>query len=149
MSRAGRGAVLEGPIASVRHKLDVAVKTSVGALVAIGAALVALGFFCAAAFMTLETVVGAVLAAVIFGGAFLFIALVALLVVFAIRHRKPPPPPPPAVTALADPVVLSAALDVGRALAGRRGLATAAVASAFVLGVLLNRPPRTRDPPVR
>lgn len=134
--------MLEAPIASVKHKLNLALKTTIGAVVAVAAVIVALGFFCAAAFMAIEQTLGPIPAALILGGGFLLVALITLLVIWVMRRRKPPPPPPVAV--LSDPVLLSAALDVGRALGGRRRIATAAIAGAFVLGIMLNRPPGAR-----
>ncbi len=136
--------MLEGPIASVKHKLDIALKTTIGAVAALAAAIVALGFFCAAAFLWIEDAYGPLVASLILGGGFLVIALIALLVIVLLQRRKPPPAPPRALTVLSDPVLLSAALDVGRALGGNRRAATAAVAGAFVLGILLNRPLRAR-----
>ena len=46
--------MFEGPIASLKHKIDLALKSTVGGIVALVTALVAIGFFCTAAFMWLE-----------------------------------------------------------------------------------------------
>ena len=40
--------MFDGPIASLKHKIDLALKSTVGGAVAAAAGLVALGFFCAA-----------------------------------------------------------------------------------------------------
>ena len=133
-------------IATLKHKLDLAVKTTVGGVVAFAAALVALGFFCAAAFLWLEQHYGALTAALVMGAAFTVVALVAVIVILILRRRKPPPPPPaPRRKAAwwADPALLATALDVSRTL-GRRRVALAAVVSAFVFGVMI-RPPRKRE----
>jgi hypothetical protein len=136
--------VFDTPIADLKRKLDIAVKSTIGIVVAFAAALVALGFFCAAAFLWLAGRYGSVLAALVMGGAFTFLAFVALIVALLIRHRKPPPPEPPRRAAWwADPALLSAALDVSRAL-GRRRVATAALMGAVVFGLML-RPSRKRE----
>lgn len=135
--------MFEAPIANLKHKLDLALKSTIGGAVACAAALVAVGFFCAALFLWLDERYGAITAALALGGIFAFVAVVALLVVVILRGRAPPPPPPRKAAWWADPMLLAAALDVGRTL-GKRRVATAVVVSAFVLGMLL-RPPRKRD----
>lgn len=132
--------MFDGPIASLRHKIDLALKTTAGGAVALAAAFVAIGFFCAAGFMWLEQRYGAIAAALILGGAFLFLSLVAVLVVVLLR-RKLPPPAAHHKAWWTDPALLATALDIGQVL-GRRRVASAVVVSAFVIGMLLNRPPR-------
>ena len=134
--------MFEGPIAGVRHKIDVALKTTAGALVALAAVVIALGFFCAAAFLWIEVRYGAVEAALILGGAFVVIALIALVAVVLVQRRKPPPPPPSARPLWTDPALLAAALDVGRTLGRRRGVAVGVLIAAFVIGAVLPRMPR-------
>ena len=135
--------MFEAPIANLKYKIDLALKSTVGGVVAGAAALVALGFFCAALFLWLEARYGAITAALVLGGAFTFVALVAAIVVLILRGRAPPPPPPRKSPWWADPMMLTAALDVGRKL-GKRRVATAVLVSAFVLGLML-RPPRKPD----
>jgi hypothetical protein len=137
--------VFEASIASIKHKLDLAVKSTIGGVVAGAAALVALGFFCAAAFLWLEARYGAITAALVLGGAFTVIALIAVIVILVLNHRNPPPPPPPSRKAWwADPALLATALDMSRGL-GRRRVATAAVVSAFVFGMMLRLPRKRED----
>ncbi len=136
----GRGAVLDGPIASLKHKLDLALKTTVGGLVAAAAALIAVGFFCAAGFMWLEHRLGAIAAALIVGGIFLFVALVAVLAVVLLR-RKPPPPVARHKAWWSDPALMATALEIGRTLGPRR-VASAVLVGAFLIGMMINRPPR-------
>jgi lysylphosphatidylglycerol synthetase-like protein (DUF2156 family) len=133
--------VFDASIANLKHKIDLALKSTIGAIVALAAALVALGFFCAALFLWLETRYGAITATLILGGIFAFLALVALIVVLILR-RSPPPPPPPARKSAwwADPALLATALDITKVL-GRKRITTAVLVGAFVLGVLLNRAP--------
>ena len=130
--------MFDGPIASLRHKIDRALKSTIGGIAAIAAALVASGFFCAAGFLWLAQSYGAIVASLILGGVFLLLSLIALLVVLLLR-RKPPPPPPKSAW-WADPAMLAAALDISRVL-GRRRVATAVVVGAFIVGILLNRSP--------
>ena len=86
--------MFEGPIASLKHKIDIALKSTAGGVVALITALVAIGFFCAAAFMWLEQKLDPIAAALIIGGFFLLLSLIAALIVILVQ-RKPPPPPPP------------------------------------------------------
>jgi hypothetical protein len=137
----GGATVFEGPIASLRHKIDIAWKSTAGGVVAMVAAVVALGFFCAALFMWLERLYGPIAAALMVGGIFLFIALVAVLAIVLVQ-RKPPPPRQKAWWS--DPALLATALDIGRTLGPRRA-ATAVLIGAFLIGMMINRPPRRPD----
>jgi hypothetical protein len=142
--------VLEGPIAIVKHKVDVALKTAIGGLIALTAIVVALGFFCAAAFLWIETRYGVIEAALILAGAFVVIAVIALIAVAVVQRRKPPPSPPAARKPWwTDPALAAAALDAGRGLGRRRGVAVTMVIAAFAIGALLpwmpRRPPKDRD----
>jgi hypothetical protein len=136
--------VFDGPIASLKHKIDIALKSTVGGIVALAAAVVALGFFCAAAFMWLEQRLDPIAAALILGGVFLALALAAALTVVLVQ-RKPPPPPPPHKAWWSDPALLATALDIGRTLGPRRA-ATAVLIGAFLIGMMINRPPRKPEP---
>ena len=131
--------MFEGPIASVRHKIDIALKSTVGGVAAMAAAVVALGFFCAALFMWLERLYGPIVAALIVGGFFLFVALLALLAIVLLQRK--PPPPPRQKAWWSDPALLATALDIGRTLGPRRA-ATAVLIGAFLIGMMINRPPR-------
>jgi hypothetical protein len=131
--------VFDGPIANLKHKIDLALKSTACGVAAMAAAVIAIGFFCAAAFLWLAQSYGAIVASLVLGGVFLVLSLIALLVVVLLR-RKPPPPAAKAAW-WTDPALLAAALDIGRVL-GRRRVASAVVVSAFIIGVLLNRPPR-------
>jgi hypothetical protein len=137
--------VFEAPIASLRHKVELALQTAVGGLFALAAAFVAIAFFCAAAFLRIAEHYGAIAASLALGGAFLALSILCVLTVVVLHRRKPPPPPPRKSAPWNDPALLAAALDVGRTLGGRR-LASAVLLGAFVAGVLLGRPPRKRDP---
>lgn len=136
--------MFEGPIASVKHKVDVATKSAVGGIVALITALVAIGFFCAAAFMWLEHRLDPIAAALIVGGFFLLLSLVAVLIVVLVQ-RRPPPPAPRHKSLWSDPALLATALDIGRTLGPRRA-ATAVLIGAFLIGMMINRPPRKPEP---
>ena len=133
--------MFEGPIASVRRKVDIALKSTVGGIVAMAAVVAALGFFCAAGFMWLEIRYGAIAAAMIVGGIFLVVALLAVLAVVLVQRKPPPPPPPRHKSLWSDPALLATALDIGRTLGPRRA-ATAVLIGAFLIGMMINRPPR-------
>jgi hypothetical protein len=132
--------VLEAPIASLKHKLDLALKSTVGGIAALVTAVVAIGFFCAAAFMWLEQRLDPIAAALIIGGFFLLLALIAVLCVVVVQRKPPPPPPPRHKAWWSDPALLATALDIGRTLGPRR-TATAVLVGAFLIGMMINRPP--------
>ncbi len=137
--------MLEGPIASLKHKIDLALKSTIGGIIALATAVVAIGFFCAAFFMWLAQRLDPIVAALILGGLFLLVALVAVLCVALMQRKPPPPPPPPRAKAWwSDPALLATALDIGRTLGPRRA-ATAVLVGAFLIGMMINRPPRRPD----
>ena len=133
--------MFDGPIASLKHKLGLALRTTIGLAVALGTVVIALGFFCAALFLWIARDFGPIVASLVLGGAFLAITVIALLVVLVINRRPPPPPPPPRRDWWQDPAMLATMLDIGRTL-GRRRTTAAVLVAAVVLGVVLARPPR-------
>lgn len=132
--------MFEGPIASIKHKIDIALKSAAGGIVALVTALVAIGFFCAAAFMWLERKLDPIAAALIIGGFFLLLSLIAVLIVVLVQRKAPPPPPPRQKSLWSDPALLATALDIGRTLGPKRA-ATAVLIGAFLIGMMINRPP--------
>jgi ascorbate-specific PTS system EIIC-type component UlaA len=137
--------VFEAPIANLKRKLDLALKSTIGGVVAFAAALVALGFFCAAAFMWLAERYGGVTAALVLGGIFTFIALMAVITILILQRRAPPPPPPRKAAPLwADPALLATALDLTRVF-GRKRLSVAVLVGAFAVGMLLQKTSRKRE----
>ena len=133
--------MFDAPIASLKHKIDIAVKSTAGGVVALATAVVAIGFFCAAAFMWLEQKLDPIAAALIIGGFFLLLSLIAVLIVILLQRKQPPPPPPRQKSLWNDPALLATALDIGRTLGPRR-TATAVLIGAFLIGMMINRPPR-------
>lgn len=139
--------MFEAQIAGIRHKIDVALKTTAGALIALAAVVIALGFFCAALFLWIQARYGAIEAALILGGVFVVLALIAFIAIAVVQRRKPPPRPPAAAATgrapwWTDPAVLMAGLDVSRALGRRRGVTVGVLIAAFVIGALLPRAAR-------
>jgi hypothetical protein len=128
--------VFDAPIANLKHKLDLAVKSTIVGVVAGACVLIALAFFCTALFLWLAERYGAIAAALVLGGAFTILALIAVIVILILRHRRPPPPPPRKAPVWADPALLAAALDISRTF-GRKRLATAVLVGAFAVGMLL------------
>jgi len=60
-----------------------------------------------------------------------------------VQRRKPPPPPPAARKPWwTDPALMATALDAGRGLGRRRGVAVTMLIAAFAIGALLPRMPR-------
>jgi NADH:ubiquinone oxidoreductase subunit 5 (subunit L)/multisubunit Na+/H+ antiporter MnhA subunit len=137
--------VLSHPIARLRHKIDLTLKTTACGALALAAVLVALGFFCAAAFVWIAQEHGTIAAALVLGGAFVVLALIAVLVAVVVRRRNPPPPPGPMNAWWADPALVATALEVARTL-GRRRMTSAVLVGAFLVGVLLHRPSRKSEP---
>jgi hypothetical protein len=135
--------VFDAPIANLKHKVDLALKTTVGGIVAGAAVLVALGFF-AAAYMWLDRRYDSITAALVMGGAFVAIALIAVIVILILHGRKPPPPPPRKAPLWADPALLATALDLTRVL-GRKRLTVAVLVGAFAVGMLLQKTSRKSE----
>ncbi|HEY2134674.1 MAG TPA: hypothetical protein VGH49_02230 [Xanthobacteraceae bacterium] len=138
--------MFEGQIAHFKHKIDLALKTTVCGVVAMAAVFLAGAFFCAAAFVWLQQSYGTIAACLALGGFFVLLALIALIVALLLRRRKVPPPPPASAPKAwwNDPAMLAAALDLSRTLGGRR-TASIALVGAFVVGLLLSRSPPKRD----
>lgn len=134
--------MFDAPIANLKHKVDLALKTTVGGIVAGAAVLVALGFFTAAAYMWFAQRYDSITAALVMGGAFIAVALIAVIVILILRGRKPPPPRKAPLWA--DPVLLATALDITRAL-GRKRLSLAVLVGAFAVGMLLQKTSRKRE----
>ncbi len=74
----GQGAVFDGLIADIEHKIDRALKTTAFGVAAIAAALVAGGFFCAASFLWIQQGYGAIIACLALGSAFVVLAVIAV-----------------------------------------------------------------------
>ena len=140
------------------HELGAKVGRTVRAMIlacAAGAAgIAALFFFSLGAFLWLRELYGTVNASLALGGAYTFVAIVAVVAILVVRRRHPAPEPPqkPMPQWWADPMMLTAGVEVLKLVGRRRTLplALAAVLAGFALSsVLTSRsdpsPPRPRS----
>jgi hypothetical protein len=143
--------VLPG-VRDLKERLDAAVKTSAWSAIAAAAALVMLGFLCAALFLYLQEWRGSIVACLILAGAFLLVILVAVAAIALVRQRQArlararAQANQAAGQWLRDPVVMTTALQVARTL-GLRRAAPLLLLGAFVVGLVLSRSgAKTGDP---
>jgi type VI protein secretion system component VasK len=136
--------VLPG-VRDLKERLDAAVKTSAWSAVAGLAALIMLGFLCAALFLYLQDWRGPIVACLILAGGFLVVVLIAVTAIALVRQRQARLARARAQQAnqaagqwLRDPVVMTTALQVARTL-GLRRAAPVLLLGAFVVGLVLSR----------
>jgi type VI protein secretion system component VasK len=136
--------VLPG-VRDLKERLDAAVKTSAWSAVAGLAALIMLGFLCAALFLYLQDWRGPIVACLILAGGFLVVVLIAVTAIALVRQRQARLARARAQQAnqaagqwLLDPVVMTTALQVARTL-GLRRAAPVLLLGAFVMGLVLSR----------
>ena len=126
-------------ISHFKAKLSLAAQSAACGLIAALAAIVAIGFFAAAGFVWLSDRYGAINACLMFGAAFVLIAVVAAIVLAVLRRRPPPPPlKSEFAQAFKDPKLLAIGLEIARTFGGRRA-ASAGLIGAFIVGALLSR----------
>ncbi len=131
-------------VRDLKERLDAAVKTSAWSVVAGLAALVMLGFLCAALFLYLQDWRGPIVACLILAGAFLLVVLIAVAAIALVRQRQARLARVRAEANratgqwLRDPVVMTTALQVARTL-GLRRAAPVLLLGAFVVGLVLSR----------
>ena len=131
-------------VRDLKERLDAAVKTSAWSVVAGVAALVMLGFLCAALFLYLQDWQGAIVACLILAGAFLLVVLIAIAAIILVRQRQIRLARARAQASqaagqwLRDPIVMTTALQVARTL-GLRRAAPVLLLGAFVVGLVLSR----------
>lgn len=133
--------MFERLLSNVKARVDIALKSAACGMIAALAAVIALAFFCAAAFIALAARRGTVDACLIFGGAFVLVAAIAATLVRLLRRR--------AVrnkvnlAQAADPQTLAIGNAILQLLGGRRA-ASLGLVGAFIIGVLLSRsvPPK-------
>ncbi len=128
--------MFQGLISYVKNRVDVALKSAACGAIAATAILVALAFFCAAAFIALDDRLGVVDACLVFGGAFLLVALSAAILVLLLRRRAARERA--RLAHALDPQVLAIGAEIIRLLGGRRA-ASVGLIGAFIVGVLLSR----------
>ena len=131
-------------VKDIKERLDAALKTSAWSAVAGLAALVMLGFLCAALFLYLQHWRGAIVACLILAGAFLLVVLIAVAAIAVVRQRQERLARARAEANraagqwLRDPVVMTTALQVARTL-GLRRAAPVLLLGAFIVGLVLSR----------
>jgi len=131
-------------VRDLKERLDAAMKTGAWSTVAGVAALVMLGFLCAALFLYLQNWRGSIVACLILAGAFLLVVLIAIAAIALVRRRQAQLARARAQANqaagqwLRDPVVVTTALQVARAL-GLRRAAPVLLLGAFVVGLVLSR----------
>jgi len=131
-------------VRDLKERLDAALKTSAWSAVAGLAALVMLGFLCAALFLYLQHWRGAIVACLILAGAFLLVVLIAVAAIALVRQRQERLARARAEANraagqwLRDPVVMTTALQVARTL-GLRRAAPVLLLGAFIVGLVLSR----------
>lgn len=139
-------------VRDLKERLDAAVKTSAWSAVAVAAALTMLGFLCAALFLYLQNWRGSIVACLILAGAFLLVALIAIVAITLLRQRQArltrarAQANQAAGQWLRDPVVVATALQVARTL-GLRRAAPLLLVGAFVVGLVLSRTAANAAPP--
>src|SRR6266487_3128333 len=138
---ARRTTLLPG-VRDLKERLDAAMKTGAWSTVAGVAALVMLGFLCAALFLYLQNWRGSIVACLILAGAFLLVVPIAAIALVRRRQAQLARARAQANQAagqwLRDPVVVTTALQVARAL-GLRRAAPVLLLGAFVVGLVLSR----------
>ena len=137
--------MFDGPIARLRHQINIAWKSTVCGALAVAAALVACGFFSAAAFVWIGRSHGTIVACLALGGAFVVLAAGALIVALLLRRGKARPRGARRQTTWwNDPAMVAAIGEISGGLEGRR-MTSAALASAFDVGLRLGRTARPRE----
>jgi len=125
----------------VKLRLDAGRKTLIWGIVAMGAAVVAVGLLCAALFIWIDEHFGPIWACLALAGAFLLVVLIATVAIVSIRRRQArilAVRKQSAATLLRDPTVLALALQVGRTLGFKRVIPVALL-GAFLVGMVLSR----------
>jgi hypothetical protein len=126
----------------VKVRLDAGVKTLIWSAIATGAAVVAIGLLCAALFIWIDGLFGAIWACLALGGVFLLVVCIATVAIVSIRRRQArmlAVRKQSAATIFRDPAVLTLALQVGRTLGLKRAIPLGLLA-AFLVGIVLSRP---------
>ena len=122
--------------AHLKARIDVALKSTACGMIAALALVIAVAFFCAAGFVALATRLGTIEACLVFGGAFLALAVTAAIVLLLLRRRASRRRP--TIAQAIDPQALAVGAEIYRLLGGRRA-ASVGLVGAFIVGILLSR----------
>ena len=134
-------------IRDLRHRISATLQSAASSAVAGVAALVMVGFLCAALFVWVKSLLGGLIACLVLAGLFLLLAIISALVGAGIRRaeaRRAELRAESLGSMWRDPAVISAGLKLGRTL-GLRRAAPLAIIAAFVIGVLLSRTSRRQE----
>ena len=128
--------LFQGIAAHVKARIDVALKSTACWIIAVIALAIAAAFFCAAGFVVLAARLGAIEACLVFGAAFVVVALAAAIVLVLLKRRAARTRA--SVAHALDPQALAVGAEIYRLLGGRRA-ASMGLLGAFIVGVLLSR----------
>jgi hypothetical protein len=135
-------------VRDVKDRIDTAAKVTGWCATAIAAALVMLGFFCAALFLWVAERNGPIVACLVLGGIFLLIFIIAAIALANVRRRRAQRARLARANAAAqwwrDPAVIATGLQIGRSLGAGRALPLVLL-GAFAIGLVLSRPGRRSD----
>jgi fatty acid desaturase len=127
----------------VKDRIGTAMKVTGWCAIAGAAALVMLGFFCAALFLWMAERNGPIFACLVLGGIFLLIITIAAIAFANVRRRRAQRARLARANASAqwwrDPAVIAAGQQIGRTLGAGRALPLVLL-GAFTMGLVLSRP---------
>ena len=130
-------------VRDVKDRIDTAMKAGWCAIAG-AAALVMLGFFCAALFLLMAERNGPIVACLVLGGIFLLIIIIAAIAFANIRRRRAQRGRLACANASArwwrDPAVIAAGLQIGRTLGAVGRALPLVLLGAFAMGLVLSRP---------
>jgi hypothetical protein len=137
--------VVQSLIAHLKARLSHAMRSVACSAIATAAALVAIVFFGAAAFVWVSHAYGVISACLMFGGVFALVAAIAATTIALLRRRPPPLSVKSSdfVHAFGDPKLLAVGLELARMFGGRRA-ARVGLIGAFIVGVLLSQSVRKK-----
>jgi hypothetical protein len=130
-------------VRDVKDRIDAAMKATGWCAIAGAAALVMLGFFCAALFLWMAERNGPIVACPVLGGIFLLIMIIAAIAFANLRRRRVQRARLARANAAAqwwrDPAVIATGLQIARTLGIGRTLPLVLL-GAFAMGLVLSRP---------
>jgi arginine exporter protein ArgO len=136
-------------LSTLRGRLDRTLKHLIFQTIAGAAAVIALFFFSLAAYSLIGERYNAIVASLVLGGAYLVVALAALIWLRALRRKEADQAAAAARAAqlLQDPMVVSSGLELLRALGSRKAVPFAALLAGVLIAVALfnpkSKPPRS------
>jgi hypothetical protein len=135
-------------VRDVNDRIGTAMKATGWCVIAGVAALVMLGFFCAALFLWMAERHGPIVACLVLGGIFLLIMMIAAIAFANVRRRRAQRARLARADAVAqrwrDPAVIATGLQIARTLGVGRALPLVLLA-AFAMGLVLSRPGALRS----